>query len=233
MAQQSRTRGHGMRSLARRYGLHPQPLAVIGCVVLVLIAGGVAWTRSHASTSVVIEHEEHEEGPEQDSDVADVQPAEPIPEPHVVTVHVDGAVNEPGVYRIDLEDPRIVDVVEQAGGLSPDAVTDNVNLAAAVTDGMKIHIPTDGEEPVQLGSSATDGMTSTDTASLGTSDGLVNINSATSEELQSLSGIGEATASAILKDREQNGPFTSVDDLMRVSGIGEKKLAKIRDRICV
>ena len=63
--------------------------------------------------------------------------------------------------------------------------------------------------------------------------GLVNINSATASELQTLSGVGESTANAIVRDREQNGPFSSVDDLMRVSGIGEKKLAKIRGSICV
>ena len=61
----------------------------------------------------------------------------------------------------------------------------------------------------------------------------MNINSATSSELQVLSGVGEATAAAIIEDRESKGPFTSPEDLMRVSGIGEKKFAKIKDHICV
>ena len=65
------------------------------------------------------------------------------------------------------------------------------------------------------------------------SSGLVNINSASSEELQTLSGVGPSTAQAIIDERTQNGAFATVDDLMRVSGIGEKKLAKIKDSICV
>ena len=63
--------------------------------------------------------------------------------------------------------------------------------------------------------------------------GLVNINLATPEQLQSLPGVGEATAAAIIQDREQNGPFSSCEDLMRVSGIGEKKYARIEGLICV
>ena len=62
---------------------------------------------------------------------------------------------------------------------------------------------------------------------------LVNINSATAEELDSLPGVGPSTAAAIVEDRDANGPFSSVEDLMRVSGIGEKKFAKLRDHICV
>ena len=61
----------------------------------------------------------------------------------------------------------------------------------------------------------------------------MNINTASADELKSLSGVGDATAAAIIQDREQNGPFAAPEDLMRVSGIGEKKFAKIQDAICV
>ena len=91
-----------------------------------------------------------------------------------------------------------------------------------------------GEQPADIQSTPTAGQAETAGAT-GSGDGhtLVNLNTATSEELQTLSGVGEATARAIIEDREQNGPFAAPEDVMRVSGIGEKKFAKIRGDVCV
>ena len=123
-----------------------------------------------------------------------------------VYVDVDGAVVSPGVYR--------------------------VNRASKVVDGQKIHVPTVGEQQASIAEAGVDGGAS---ASLGVSGatGLVNINTASAAELQTLSGIGPSMAQSIIDERTKNGAFASVDDLMRVSGIGEKKLAKIKDCICV
>lgn len=148
-----------------------------------------------------------------------------------IAVHVDGAVKTPGLYSLqakDGEDLRINDVVEAAGGLTADADVATINLAAKVEDGEKVHIPKAGE----AGVSGEAALGATGSASSSQS-GLVNINTADAAALQTLSGIGEATAKAIIDDRTKNGPFASIEDLMRVSGIGEKKFEKIRSYICV
>ena len=148
-------------------------------------------------------------------------------------VHVDGAVMEPGVVELTGADLRVYDAVKKAGGLLDDADTSAINLAEPLADGAKIHIPHEGEVPAATSLPAA-GQTETSGAT-GVAGGssLININTATAEELQTLSGVGEATAAAIIRDREQNGPFASPEDLMRVSGIGEKKFAKVKDDICV
>ena len=162
-----------------------------------------------------------------------------------LVVHVDGAVARPGVVEVSGSSPRLRDAIEAAGGLVEGADTGSLNLAEKVSDGQKVHVPTVEEAqaaaaaPASGASGAGGGQGAGAAAGSGSgggpssASGLVNINSATASELQTLSGVGESTANAIVRDREQNGPFSSVDDLMRVSGIGEKKLAKIRGSICV
>ena len=156
----------------------------------------------------------------------------------VVTVHVDGAVQEPGVYELGGASPRVNDAVAAAGGLVSDADTTSLNLAASVADGDKVHVPRVGEE-VSLGeggsgaASATGSGTGAGASSGSGASGPVNINSATVEELDALPGVGPSTAQAIVDDRTQNGPFASIEDLMRVSGIGEKKFEKLKGHIRV
>lgn len=95
---------------------------------------------------------------------------------------------------------------------------------------MKVHVPGEGEEAAAPSS---DGTAQASAGVPSDPSAPVNLNTATAEELRTLPGVGEATAAAILEDREANGPFTSVEDVMRVSGIGEKKFAKMRERIRV
>lgn len=153
-----------------------------------------------------------------------------------VTVHVDGAVASPGVYAVTVASPRVKDAIDAAGGLTAEADTTALNLASPLEDAMKVHVPRQGEAPVAA-AAATTGTTATGTPTSGGGEGtgtaLININTATAEELQALPGVGEATAKAIVQDREDHGPFSSPEDLMRVSGIGEKKFAKMKDGICV
>ena len=148
----------------------------------------------------------------------------PDVEPPMV-VHVDGAVAEPGVYDLPVG-ARAGDAVEAAGGLLDGADLTGVNLAAHVADGEKVHIPAEGEEP------AASAIVSGTTAAA-IQDGVVNINTADAAELATLPGVGEATAQAIIEDRERLGPFATPEDIMRVSGIGEKKYERMRDRIRV
>ncbi|WP_322152551.1 ComEA family DNA-binding protein [Paratractidigestivibacter sp.] len=147
-----------------------------------------------------------------------------------IVVHVDGAVAAPGVFTL-VEGARVNDAVLAAGGMTEGADTSTINLAAPLEDGAKVHVPTT-EELGSAPSTATSDSSGT-SSSTAASNGLVNINTATSADLQTLSGVGEATAQAIIDDRDANGPFSSPEDLMRVSGIGEKKFAKIKGHICV
>ncbi len=149
-----------------------------------------------------------------------------------LTVHVDGAVASPGVYVVEGELPRVNDAIVAAGGLAEGADTTGLNLAAAVADGDKVHVPLEGEgqptaPPEPAGSSQASAQGGT------TSSGLVNINKASVEELDALPGVGQSTAQAIVDDRDANGAFASIEDLMRVSGIGEKKFEKLKGKICV
>ena len=148
-----------------------------------------------------------------------------------VYVDVDGAVARPGVYRLK-DGARVSQAIDAAGGLTAEADVTGLNRASKVTDGQKIYVPTVGEQQTALAAGGAEGGAAT-VSGAGTSSGLVNINTASAAELQTLSGIGPSMAQSIIDERTQNGAFASVDDLMRVSGIGEKKLAKIKDCICV
>lgn len=210
--------------MAARYGVTggKAALAVL-CIVLVCAAVVGVWFGG-ASGGVGLERSTAQESA---ADERAAAKSEPVAEKTIV-VHVDGAVAQPGVFTL-VDGSRVNDAVLAAGGLTEVADTSTTNLAAPMADGAKVHIPT-CEELAASASAESGGATGATSAS---SSGLVNINTATSADLQTLSGVGEATAAAIIEDREANGPFTSPEDLMRVSGIGEKKYAKIKDHICV
>lgn len=144
-----------------------------------------------------------------------------------VYVDVDGAVVSPGVYRLK-DGARVAQAIDAAGGLAPEADVTGLNRASKVVDGQKIHVPTVGEQQASIAEVGVDGGASASSGVSGAT-GLVNINTASAAELQTLSGIGPSMAQSIIDERTKNGAFASVDDLMRVSGIGEKKLAKIKD----
>lgn len=148
-----------------------------------------------------------------------------------VYVDVDGAVVRPGVYRLK-DGARVSQAIDAAGGLMAEADVTGLNRASKITDGQKIYVPTVGEQQAAATVGGSESGAAT-TPGAGSSPELVNINTASAAELQTLSGIGPSMAQSIIDERTQNGAFASVDDLMRVSGIGEKKLAKIKDCICV
>jgi competence protein ComEA len=142
-----------------------------------------------------------------------------------VLVHVAGAVVEPGVYELGA-DARVRDVIVAAGGPTETADWNALNLAAVVADGVKVYVPSLGEElPPSLVASS--GGTGTAQRPAGP----IDLNVATADELEALPGVGPATASAIVVDRERNGPFLDVDDLDRVPGIGPAKLDALRDLV--
>ncbi len=154
-----------------------------------------------------------------------------------IFVHVSGAVNNPGLYEVDAGS-RVASAVQAAGGYSDDAATDSVNLARVLEDGEQVVIARVGDDVGAGGAQAGAGQAGAGQgagqgAAQATTQGKLNINSASAAELETLPGIGPSTAQKIVSERTANGSFKSVDDLMRVSGIGEKKLAAIADLICV
>ena len=147
-------------------------------------------------------------------------------------VHVGGAVRAPGLYELR-EGLRVAAAIEAAGGFSSDAATDAVNLAQELSDGEQIIVPT--EEEYANGHAGREFGTGTvsEGANSSIASGLVNINTATVSELDALPGIGESTARKIVADRSANGPFKTIEDLKRVSGIGDKKYEQLAGLICV
>jgi competence protein ComEA len=148
-----------------------------------------------------------------------------------VVVHVAGAVARPGVQRLVGGD-RVIDAVDAAGGAVPDADLGRINLAAPLVDGQQIYVPRVGEvPPPAVGGTGAIGTTAGGTA---TAPGQpVNLNTASAAELETLPGVGPTTAAAIIAHRETNGPFTAVDQLLDVRGIGDAKLAQLRDLVAV
>lgn len=217
------------RLLARRLGLRPSGAVLAALVVTTLGVTGVGVGTRMASQrgfEVIAQEEAGEAASGGDEELTLSQEApEPEANPEVeVCVHVDGAVERPGVYVLRGVSPRVGEAVELAGGLTEDADTTTVNLAAPLSDGQKVYVPAAGEEavPASTGVSANvDGSA------------VININTATAEELEELPGVGTATAAAIIEEREAGGPFTAPEDIMRVSGIGEKKYERMRAYIGV
>ena len=152
-----------------------------------------------------------------------------------IVVDVDGAVAHPGLYKLP-PGSRVQAALAAAGGLSPQADAHRINRAAKLHDGQKLYVLSQGESAPPLAASNGQGCegqscTSADGADAGSDaegQGLVNINTANATQLTQLPGIGPAIAQKIIDYRTANGPFTSVDDLTKVPGIGAAKLAQIK-----
>ena len=164
----------------------------------------------------------------QSADPADTVAADTVNDAHIC-IYVAGSVTNPGVYNL-AEGSRVYEAIEMAGGAAPGADLTSINLAKPLTDAEMVYVPAEGETP-----SASYAAVAAPTSAAGGAQGSgpVNINTAGVEELKTLNGIGDSLAQAIVDDRERNGPFTSVDDLVRVSGIGAKTLARFADKVCV
>ncbi|MBM7604768.1 competence protein ComEA [Metabacillus crassostreae] len=172
----------------------------------------------HELNSISQKNEETFEQKMGENDVSDQ-------EPNVIIVDIKGAIYKPGVYEIEA-DARVHQLIEKAGGLNSDADEIAINLAAPLQDGMVLYIPKKGETEVNPYTSQEAGLDNDQVQK-------VNINTATIEELQTLTGIGPAKAEAIMTYREENGLFQSPEDLLEVTGIGEKSYEKLKEEILV
>ncbi|MDT2828140.1 helix-hairpin-helix domain-containing protein [Enterococcus viikkiensis] len=144
-------------------------------------------------------------------------------------VDVKGAVKKTGMYRIT-QGMRLMDAIDLAGGFTSEADQNQVNFSKLLTDQEIIYVPKVGEDISVIGE-VSQGKSSTTTAS-GAAE-KININTADLTELQQLTGIGEKKAADIIKYREENGSFRAVEDLTKVSGIGEKTLENLKDSITI
>lgn len=154
-------------------------------------------------------------------------PEEEVTQPQTVYVYVCGAVNTPGVYELD-STSRIYEAVQMAGDMTEDAEQTYLNLAQIVSDGERIYVPT--KEEVKSGVVEDQGEWTDSGIS---AEGKVNLNTATKEELMTLTGIGDAKAQAIITFRESNGGFSSIEEIMQIEGIKEGVFNKIKDAVTV
>jgi competence protein ComEA len=219
-----------VRELTDRAGFSGRARGPVLVVALLAILGAAAiGLRNCAPTGTVVT--------ERRADAGHAVPGATAPAPSIdasvsqaeerIVVHVVGAVGRPGVYRLS-GDARVGDVIEAAGGLLGSAEPRAVNMARMAQDGEQILVPTQDEYASGSTFEAPGGGPGTDV-----SGQLVDLNRADETALEALPGIGPKTAARIVADREANGPFGAVEDLMRVSGIGEKKLEALADLVTV
>lgn len=145
-----------------------------------------------------------------------------------ITVYVSGEVNSPGLVELPI-DSRIADAIKACGDFTPLADKAKINLAQKLTDGMQIQVSS--KAPV-INSNEQVNDTNSNSPNNNSSSNLININTATKEDLDTLPGIGPATAQKIIDYRQEHGNFSSIEDIKNVKGIGEAKFSKMQDKIC-
>jgi competence protein ComEA len=153
-----------------------------------------------------------------------------------IVVHAAGAVSRPGLYRLP-RGSRVADLLDAAGGPTLETDLDRVNLAAPLADGQRLYLPRRGEVSPSVvgpdGGAGSGGGAGPGASGSASASAPIDLNTATAEQLDALPGVGPATAAAIVAHRERNGPFTSIEGLLDVRGIGPAKLEAIRDLAAV
>ena len=182
--------------------------AIAGAVIIALIAiCGYLYVKRQADTDKLLTEGEISKTQSAQSNTSEI------------VIHVAGAVNAPGLVRLKSDgELRVADAIEAAGGATADADLDSLNLARVIADGEKITVP--------------DKTAQTSGTSAGSSD-IININTASAEQLQTLPGIGKVMADNIVDYRTTHGGFSTVEEIKEVDRIGDKLFEKIKDKITV
>ncbi|MEA3492852.1 MAG: helix-hairpin-helix domain-containing protein [Candidatus Margulisiibacteriota bacterium] len=187
-----------------------QQLIILG-LVLIIISGLVVMGCRHFI-------------PDKSEELVIEDPQQTIEKPRII-IHISGAVQREGVYRLNAGD-RVVDALNLAGGVSANSNLSSINLAEKVKDGQKIIVPAKQKVIVR-------GPGDLGIGGSGTFSGKVSINAAGEKELCKIGGIGPSTAKRIIEYRSKNGPFSKIEDIMKVKRIGKGKFGKIKDEIII
>ena len=181
-------------------------------LVIALFSAGITYYRLNNQDIDIIDNEE---------ELTDNTPNS------MITVYVSGEVNKPGLIQID-SNARVSDAITACGNFTPLADKNAINLAQKLSDGTHIQVPT-----IKNSANTTSSTNNSSNSPNDKSNDLVNINTATKEELDTLPGVGPATAEKILNYRQEHGNFQSIEGLKNVKGIGEAKFNKLQDKISI
>lgn len=193
----------------------------LGVIVIIVIGGVIYYNHCRENNSInenteEIYYETKEKEEEQEN---------------FIIIHITGEIKTPGIIKIK-ENSRLADAIEEAGGLTENADINKINLAYIISDGQKIYIPNINDKTEDyVNSEAGNGVIIENMES--NNKKLVNINTATQAELETLTGIGASTALKIINYRKENGKFNNIEEIKNVSGIGEAKYEVIKNNICV
>lgn len=193
----------------------------LGVIVIIVIGGIIYYNHCRENNSInenteEIYYETKEKKEEQEN---------------FIIIHITGEIKTPGIIKIK-EKSRLADAIEAAGGLTENADINKINLAYIISDGQKIYIPNINDKTEEyVNSEAGNGVIIENMES--NNKKLVNINTATQAELETLTGIGASTALKIINYRKENGKFNNIEEIKNVSGIGEAKYEVIKNNICV
>jgi competence protein ComEA len=213
---------------------------LVGLLATTIASAGI-WLLVRPSAPLVESVVPHASG------VGIVAPLSTLPTPLTVRIHVAGAVVRPGVYTVS-SSARVVDAVKAAGGPTSRADLERINLAQTIVDTEQVFVPFRSTRTTKitvaprLRPSRTTIPVSVPTISSAlpiigvpttSVTPLINLNSATSDQLDTLPGVGPSTAKAIISYRNRKGPFRKVEDLLNVPGIGPSKVAALRDQVTV
>ena len=217
----------------------PKP-ALVGIFLLItalLASGALSLANAHNATAVVVSTSSDTpliDGEIEANSISDQASASGLhDDEQAIYVHVAGEVCNPGFYKLDASS-RVNDAVQAAGGFTENADTSSINLARRISDGEQLVVLSLRDNTVQAQIDSIDTPSDQSSASDAYQGiALVNVNRATAVELQSVPGIGPSTAQKIVEDRKSHGPYSALQDLTRVSGIGDKKLEAISPYLTV
>jgi competence protein ComEA len=194
--------------------------------LIILIISGLLLFWQNAKHEIIITELNDDINLESKSFIDEEKKNKEAEEDRKIIIHIVGEVKRAGVYEL-YDDSRVIDALKAAGGETEKADLNSINLAAPIFDGDKIFVPSIN---IAINEDGNAGLEMSEYIS-GKDNDKININRASVEELQALSGIGPSKAENIIKYREENGKFKELNELLNVNGIGEKTLENIKDKL--